>query len=84
MIYRPKYYEFFCGGGLVRAGLGKHWDCLFANDISEKKTDSYRRNWGDRGLVVADVKQIKDDMFASRKIEGQVVKRAFVWRVLLD
>ena len=41
------FYEFFAGGGMVRAGLGSGWSCLFANDIDLKKGASYVRNWGD-------------------------------------
>ena len=39
------FYEFFAGGGMVRAGLGPGWSCLFANDIDPKKAASYARNW---------------------------------------
>lgn len=58
------FYEFFAGGGMVRAGLGSSWRCLFANDFDHKKCRSYRDNWNsapelkveDVGkLVVADV-----------------------------
>lgn len=31
------FYEFFAGGGMARAGLGKGWRCVFANDIDKKK-----------------------------------------------
>ncbi len=41
------FYEFFAGRGMVRAGLGPGWSCLFANDIDPKKAASYARNWGD-------------------------------------
>ena len=41
------FYEFFAGGGMVRAGLGPGWSCPFANDIDPKKAASYARNWGD-------------------------------------
>jgi DNA (cytosine-5)-methyltransferase 1 len=51
----PGYYEFFCGGGMARAGLGPGWTCLFANDIDAKKAASYRANWGDEALRLADV-----------------------------
>lgn len=34
---------------MVRAGLGKDWRCLFANDFDHKKSDVYRTNWGDTG-----------------------------------
>jgi len=49
------FYEFFAGGGMARAGLGPDWQCLFANDISEKKGSAYRKNWGGSHLVVSDV-----------------------------
>ena len=49
------FYEFFAGGGMVRAGLGARWRCLFANDISPQKARIYRRNWGGDTLVLADI-----------------------------
>lgn len=49
------YYEFFAGGGMVRAGLGDAWRCLFANDLDPAKAASYRANWGDAGLKVGDI-----------------------------
>jgi len=52
------YYEFFAGGGLVRAALGGNWTCLFANDICDKKAASYRKNWGRKELTVSDVADI--------------------------
>jgi DNA (cytosine-5)-methyltransferase 1 len=51
----PSFYEFFAGGGMVRAGLGSQWRCLFANDFDHKKGRSYRDNWGDGELKTADV-----------------------------
>ncbi len=51
----PTYYEFFAGGGMVRAGLGGAWRCLFANDLCEKKAHSYVENWGDREFVCGDI-----------------------------
>ena len=50
-----KYYEFFAGGGMARAGLGQKWNCLFANDIDPKKGASYVANWGDAVLRVEDI-----------------------------
>ncbi len=50
-----RFYEFFAGGGMVRAGLGPGWLCLFANDIDLKKGASYARNWGESNLCLADV-----------------------------
>ena len=49
------YYEFFAGGGMVRAGLGEAWRCLFANDFDPAKAAAYRANWGDTGLRVGDI-----------------------------
>lgn len=49
------YYEFFAGGGMVRAGLGPGWTCLFANDFDARKSAAYRANWGAAELVTADV-----------------------------
>jgi DNA (cytosine-5)-methyltransferase 1 len=37
----PDWYEFFSGGGMARIGLGKSWNCVFANDICEKKANAY-------------------------------------------
>jgi DNA (cytosine-5)-methyltransferase 1 len=54
-----KYYEFFAGGGMVRAGLGSEWSCLFANDFDHKKCAAYRANWESETLKPADVKTLK-------------------------
>jgi len=53
------FYEFFAGGGLARVGLGSRWECLFANDISEKKAEAYRNNFlhADE-LIVDDIHNI--------------------------
>lgn len=48
------FYEFFAGGGLARVGLGEHWDCLFANDISEKKGAAYQRNFSPAHELIID------------------------------
>lgn len=53
------FYEFFSGGGMARAGLGADWECLFANDIDEKKAASYAANWGNDALCVRDVAELK-------------------------
>ncbi len=55
------FYEFFAGGGMVSAGLGKRWKCLFANDLDPKKADSYARNWGSKSLRFGDVKAVTTD-----------------------
>jgi hypothetical protein len=33
----PTFYEFFAGSGMVRAGLGPSWTCVFADDFDDKK-----------------------------------------------
>ena len=53
MTNRPGFYEFFCCGGMARAGFGEAWRCLFANDIDAKKARSYAANWGDEALRIA-------------------------------
>ncbi len=54
----PSFYEFFAGGGMARAGLGKGWECLLANDIDEKKGASYAANWGSECLKVRSVGEL--------------------------
>lgn len=55
----PSFYEMFAGGGMVRAGLGPNWTCLFANDHDEKKAVTYRANWdGGSELHVADIESV--------------------------
>jgi DNA (cytosine-5)-methyltransferase 1 len=49
------FYEFFAGGGMARAGLGAHWQCLFANDFDPMKVQVYADNWGADHLVCGDV-----------------------------
>lgn len=52
------FYEFFAGGGMVRAGLGEWWQCLFANDFDRKKAVTYRRNWGGDDFKCCDVRDV--------------------------
>ena len=52
---QPSFYEFFCGGGMARAGLEPTWRALFANDVDPRKGAAYTANWGNDGLNVADV-----------------------------
>jgi DNA (cytosine-5)-methyltransferase 1 len=51
----PRYYEFFAGGGMVRAGLGERWSCLLANDLDAGKARAYRANWGGDWLKLEDI-----------------------------
>ena len=53
------FYEFFSGGGMVRAGLGPRWKCLFANDFDFKKSAAYKENWDARMLVTKDVSTVE-------------------------
>jgi len=52
------FYEFFAGAGMVRAGLGNQWECLFANDFDHKKGKTYSANWGDQELLIDDIRNI--------------------------
>ncbi len=53
-----QFYEFFAGGGMARAGLGDAWNCVFANDIDEKKSAVYKLNWGDADILQCDVADV--------------------------
>jgi DNA (cytosine-5)-methyltransferase 1 len=55
----PGFYEFFCGGGMARAGLEPEWRCLFANDVDERKGAAYAANWGSDVLRIADVASLR-------------------------
>lgn len=55
------FYEFFAGGGMARAGLGRGWSCLFANDFDPKKVEAYRANWGDGEVVCGDIYKLATD-----------------------
>lgn len=57
----PDFYEFFAGGGMVRAGLGPNWHCVFANDFDQKKGRIYQANWGDDALKIADIRTLTPD-----------------------
>lgn len=52
------FYEFFAGAGMARAGLGRRWRCLFANDFDRKKAATYALNWGEDGLQCGDVRDV--------------------------
>ena len=55
------FYEFFAGGGMARAGLGKQWQCLFANDMDPIKASAYIDNWGDEHFDIRDVREVLPD-----------------------
>jgi DNA (cytosine-5)-methyltransferase 1 len=54
-MIKPCFYDFFCGGGMVRAGLEPEWRCVFANDDNLRKGAAYVDNWGDDVLRIGDV-----------------------------
>ena len=60
------FYEFFAGAGMARAGLGRRWRCLFANDFDRKKAETYSRNWGDDRLLCDDVRNVATDDLTGR------------------
>lgn len=60
------FYEFFAGGGMVRAGLGPNWQCLFANDFDAKKCRTYVENWGDDHLHRGDIAGVSAHDLPSR------------------
>jgi DNA (cytosine-5)-methyltransferase 1 len=55
----PGFYEFFCGGGMARAGLEPEWRCLFANDVDARKGAAYAANWGSGELRLGDVASLR-------------------------
>lgn len=62
MRHKYTFYEFFAGGGMARMGLGSNWQCLFANDFSEHKAESYRQNFPPADeLKVDDVNNVNCD-----------------------
>ena len=56
-----RFYEFFAGAGMARAGLGSKWRCLFANDFDKKKAATYARNWGADNFLRRDVREVTTD-----------------------
>lgn len=61
-----KFYEFFAGGGMARAGLGDDWECVFANDFCKLKAEAYRANWGGHELVVEDINKLSANTLPDR------------------
>ncbi|MEL6794182.1 MAG: DNA cytosine methyltransferase [Pseudomonadota bacterium] len=48
-------YEFFCGGGMARLGLGPGWRVTLANDMDAAKCAAYRANFGEEDLIEGDI-----------------------------
>lgn len=61
-----RFYEFFAGGGMARAGLGPEWECLFSNDFDHKKSSAYMQNWGEGELRTCDVGTVKPESLPGR------------------
>lgn len=58
-VTKPRAAEFFAGMGLMRVGLDRcSIDTVFANDVDDTKAAIYRDNWGDRELVVGDIRDL--------------------------
>ncbi len=51
-----RFAEFFAGIGLVREAIEPlGWRCVFANDISPRKEEMYRRRFGDEDFRLGDI-----------------------------
>jgi DNA (cytosine-5)-methyltransferase 1 len=61
-----KFYEFFSGGGMARLGLGKNWQCLFANDHNTNKAKSYIANFGPAHFNAADIGDLSHEDLPGR------------------
>lgn len=61
MAQKPRFAEFFAGGGMVHAALGSSWDCVLANDIDAMKCTTYRENWGGAHLLEGDVATLPNE-----------------------
>ena len=57
-VNKPRFFEFFAGGGMARAGLGDGWECAFANDFDPMKGVVYAANWGVDHLRIADINEL--------------------------
>jgi DNA (cytosine-5)-methyltransferase 1 len=62
----PSYFEFFAGGGMVRAGLGGRWKCQFANDFDPLKVQVYSDNWGEDEILEDDIHKVEPEDLGRR------------------
>ncbi len=58
-VVLPTFYEFFCGGGLVRVALGDRWRCVGAVDSDTNKVAAYISNFGGVGLLHDDIRNLR-------------------------
>ncbi|AAY96277.1 DNA (cytosine-5-)-methyltransferase [Pseudomonas protegens] len=56
-----RFFEFFAGGGMARAGLGNQWQCLFANDMDRIKASTYIQNWGKDHFDSRDIREVNSE-----------------------
>ena len=54
-----KFYDFFAGAGMATLGLSAHWECVWANDIDERKAQVYGAHFGREHFIRDDVANIK-------------------------
>lgn len=59
MDKKLRFYEFFAGGGMARAGLGAGWHCLFANDAAPVKIEAYKAKWGSEHLSTVPIEELQ-------------------------
>ena len=59
--HRYGFYEFFCGGGMARRGLGARWRCDFANDFDPDKAAAYTANYGADDFHYGDVADVRPE-----------------------
>lgn len=53
-----KFYDFFAGAGMATLGLAPQWQCIWANDIDERKAKIYRDHFGCDHFIRDDVANI--------------------------
>ena len=59
---RPAFLEFFAGAGLVRLGLEPEWSCTWANDIDNRKAETYQANFGNEEFLTEDIANVTADL----------------------
>lgn len=45
----------------MRAGLGRNWQCLLANDFDKKKSVTYENNWGQNKFICDDIRNLSPE-----------------------
>jgi DNA (cytosine-5)-methyltransferase 1 len=65
---KPRYCEFFAGGGMARLGLGSGWVCAFANDCSPLKTEVYEANFGKGSILCKRIEEIQPSVIPNAEL----------------